>query len=63
MQCDLSVDHEEEIKSEKVLAPNLATIIECTGLNGLEVEQGPLALSYEENAGWIAEKLGPNSRH
>lgn len=58
MQCDISTDHEEEFKFKIVTAPNPATTSECMGPNGLEDERGPLALPYEGNTGWIAEKLG-----
>lgn len=63
MQCDISADHEEEVIFKNVREPIPTTISECLNLNGLEVEQGPLALSYEGNTGSTAEKLGPNSRH
>ena len=29
----------------------------------VEVAQGPMAMCYKEDVGWIAECLGPMSRH
>ena len=26
-------------------------------------ELGPMAMSYDENVGWVAEKIGPKSKH
>ncbi|KAL0011343.1 hypothetical protein SO802_006451 [Lithocarpus litseifolius] len=63
MQYDISIDHEVEINFINVRMPIPATTNECLSPSGLEVEQGPLALSYGENTGWIAETLGPNSKH
>ena len=51
MQCDISADHEEEVIFKNVREPIPTTTSECLNLNGLEVEQGPLALSYEGNTG------------
>nr|POE81555.1 hypothetical protein CFP56_18703 [Quercus suber] len=33
------------------------------GLALKENEEGPVAMSYEMDVGWIADKLGPNSGH
>ena len=63
MQCDIRAVHEEELIFKNERAPIPAATRECLSPSGLEVEQGPLALSYEENTGWTAEKLGLNSRH
>ena len=38
----------------------------CDGPTGLEVaftEDGPVAMTYEEEVGWVAENLGPTSGH
>ena len=38
----------------------------CDGPTGLEldsIEDGPVAMTYEEEVGWVADKLGLTSRH
>ena len=33
------------------------------GLTSVGLDLGPLAMCYDEEKGWIAETLGPSSRH
>ena len=59
--------HTQEIDNVQVgtLAPSIKKEAKVGGPTsmGSELELGPLAMCYVEEKGWIAETLGPSSKH
>ena len=48
---------------EERLEPQIVLNMKEVGPSANSPEMGPLALSFDDKKGWVAENLGPTSRH
>ena len=50
-------------KFEFISVPKAPTRDYQEGLDSVEIGEGPMAMTYEMEVGWVVDKLGPNSGH
>lgn len=63
MQGATGTQHREIPKFVLISAPKAPTYDCQEGLDSVESGEGPMAMSYEMEVGWVADKLGPKSGH
>lgn len=63
MQWEKRTQPEAEIPFEFKVAPNVKGVRDEEGPISVDKENGPMAMNFDDELGWVAEKLGPRSGH
>lgn len=63
MQWENATQHERESRFDFILAPTTLEGITMQGPDPDKIELGPMAMTYEQGVGWVAEKLGSKNGH
>nr|POE89123.1 hypothetical protein CFP56_70454 [Quercus suber] len=63
MQWEKADVEKTEPMFEFKLAPNKSSMQPGVEKGMSKPKLGPIAISYDQNMGWVTEKMGPNSKH